>query len=137
MDRAGSLFTEESEGMFGFEPHAAKIVYEEMLKQANVPVVLGERLLLNREGVVKTSGRITAIRTESNNTYHGKVFLDASYEGDLMAMAGVSYHVGREANSRYDETLNGVQKIRTHNHIFPGFVDPYIEPGNHLSVISR
>ena len=121
--------------MFGFEPHAAKIVYEEMLKQANVPVVLGERLLLNREGVVKTSGRITAIRTESNNTYHGKVFLDASYEGDLMAMAGVSYHVGREANSRYDETLNGVQKIRTHNHIFPGFVDPYIEPGNRRSGI--
>ncbi|MCG2591152.1 FAD-dependent oxidoreductase, partial [Rhodohalobacter sulfatireducens] len=45
------------------------------------------------------------------------------------------YHVGRESNSTYDETLNGVQKVRTHNHIFPGFVDPYIEPGNRQSGI--
>ena len=37
------------------------------------------------------------------------MFIDASYEGDLMAKAGVSYHVGREANAHYGETLNGVR----------------------------
>ena len=129
MNRSG-LFQPDSEGMFGFEPHVARKIYEEMLEEAGVPVVMNDRIVLGSRGVEKRGDRITAIVTEGGNVYRGNVFIDASYEADLMAMAGVSYHVGREANSKYDETLNGVQKVRTHNHIFPGFVDPYIEPGN-------
>jgi hypothetical protein len=64
------------------------------------------------------------------------MFIDATYEGDLLAMAGVSYHVGREANCRYDETLNGVQKVRTHNHIFPG-LSIRMFPGNRNSGYCR
>lgn len=124
-----------SEGMFGFEPHVAREIYEGMLDEAGVSVVMEDRLILGERGVTKRNNRITAIETEAGNIYRGKVFIDATYEGDLLAMAGVSYHVGREANSTYDETLNGVQKVRTHNHIFPGFVDPYIEPGNRQSGI--
>lgn len=130
MEKAGSLFPPDSDGMFGFEPHAAKRVYEQMLEEAGVPVVMEDRLNLRPRGVQKNRDRITAIETEAGNVYQGKMFIDATYEGDLMAMAGVSYHVGREANATYNETLNGVQTVRTHNHIFPGFVDPYIEPGN-------
>lgn len=90
---------------------------------------------MGSRGVEKQGDKILSVASDSGKVYKGKVFIDATYEGDLMAMAGVSYHVGREANSVYDETLNGVQKVRTHNHIFPGFVDPYIEPGNPQSGI--
>jgi hypothetical protein len=123
----------EGEAMFEFEPHIAMKVYQEMLHEASVPVVKGERLILSKRGVEKKGNRIEGIIAESGNIYHGSIYIDATYEGDLMAMAGVSYHVGREANSKYDETLNGIQKVRTHNHIFPGFVDPYVVPGNPTS----
>ncbi len=126
---------EGQDAMFSFEPHAAMWVYQEMLDEESIPVFKGERLVLNNSGVDKRQNRIEGILTESGNVYKGRVFIDATYEGDLLAMAGVSYHVGREANSVYDETLNGVQKIRTHNHIFPGFVDPYIVEGNPSSGI--
>ena len=129
------LFQPDSDGMFGFEPHVAKQIYEGMLEEAGVSVILGDPLILGERGVTKNNNRIAAIETEAGNVYKGRIFIDATYEGDLLAMAGVSYHVGREANVTYDETLNGVQKIRTHNHIFPGFVDPYIEPGNRQSGI--
>lgn len=128
--KRSSLLEPNSEGMFGFEPHAAKNVYRQMLDEAGVPVVMEERLILDERGVEKKRDKIVAIETESGNVYRGQVFIDATYEGDLLAMAGVSYHVGREANETYGETLNGVQTVRTHNHIFPGFVDPYIRSGD-------
>lgn len=126
---------EGQDAMFSFEPHAAMRVYQEMLDEESIPVIKGERLVLNKRGVDMKQNRIEGIETESGNVYNGRLFMDATYEGDLLAMAGVSYHVGREANSTYDETLNGVQKIRTQNHIFPGFVDPYIVEGNPASGI--
>jgi hypothetical protein len=128
MDRTDRL-QEDSEGMFGFEPHVAKAIYQEMLDEAGVTVVMNDRLVLNGRGVEKHGDRITAIVTESGNVYQGGVFLDATYEGDLLAMAGVSYHIGRESNDKYGETLNGVQARRSHNHVFNVQVDPYIRPG--------
>lgn len=133
MARSGRYLHPDSDAMFGFEPHAAKRVYEQMLNEENIPVMMNERLVLGSKGVSKRGNRISSIHTESGNTYRGRVFIDATYEGDLMAMAGVSYHVGRESNNTYDEVLNGVQPVRTSNHIFPGFVDPFIEPGNRRS----
>lgn len=133
MARSGRYLHPDSDAMFGFEPHAAKRVYEQMLNEENIPVMMNERLVLGSRGVSKRGNRISSIHTESGNTFRGRVFIDATYEGDLMAMAGVSYHVGRESNNTYDEVLNGVQPIRTSNHIFPGFVDPFIEPGNRRS----
>jgi len=135
MDRSG-LLEPDSYGMFGFEPHVAKSVYEKMLDEEGVPVVMNDRLILGARGVDKDHDRIVAIETESGNIYRSNYFIDATYEGDLLAMAGVSYHVGREANEIYDETLNGVQAVRTHNHIFPGFVDPYVRAGDASSGVS-
>ncbi|HKK44958.1 MAG TPA: FAD-dependent oxidoreductase, partial [Balneolaceae bacterium] len=117
------------EGMFAFEPHAAKQVYQKMLKEAGVPVVMNERIVLGNDGVDKRANKISAIKTESGNVYKGDIFIDATYEADLLAMAGVSYTVGREANAKYDETLNGVQKRRSHDHIFHKKVDPYVNAG--------
>jgi hypothetical protein len=123
----------DSEAMFGFEPQVAGAVFQQMLREAQVPVILGDRLVLQRRGAEKNRDRITAIRTEAGNVYRGRIFIDATYEGDLLAVAGVTYVVGREGNGKYEESLNGVQTARSHNHVFQVNVDPYIRPGSTAS----
>ncbi len=119
----------DSRTMWTFEPHVAEAVFESIVDEYDIPVYRDE--WLDREsGVTKRNGRIEAIMTLAGNTYQGRIFIDATYEGDLMAAAGVSYHVGREANSVYNETLNGIQKARAISHQFNYVVDPYIEPGD-------
>jgi hypothetical protein len=108
-----------------FEPHVAMAIYRRWLAEANVPVYFGQRLA----GVKKEGARLVEFTTEDGRVYRGKVFIDASYEGDLMAKAGVSYHVGRESNATYGETLNGV-RAQTPKHQFLVDVDPYVRPGN-------
>lgn len=118
------------DAMWTFEPRVAEKIYRDWLKERGVPVVFNERLD-RKEGVKKTAGRIAAIVMESGKTFRGKMFIDATYEGDLMAAAGVSYHVGRESNSVYGETLNGVQaKMNLKNHRFLKPVDPYVKAGD-------
>lgn len=118
------------DAMWKFEPAAARTVFEEMLAEENVPVVRNERLDLQGISVQKDENRIRSIRMESDRIYRGRIFIDASYEGDLMAKAGVSYTVGRESNDTYGETLNGVQVGRAVSHQFEAPVDPYIHPGD-------
>jgi hypothetical protein len=108
-----------------FEPHVAMGIYERWLAEAGVKVYLGEKLR-----AVKMEGtRLVEFTTESGRTYRGKIFIDASYEGDLMAGARVSYHVGREANAEFGETLNGFRE-KTPQHQFHVNVDPYLIPGD-------
>jgi FAD dependent oxidoreductase len=93
---------------------------------------------LDREhGVETKAGQIQSITTLSGKVFKGKVFIDATYEGDLMAAAGVSYHVGREANSVYGEKWNGVQQnVYHHKHHFQGLnVSPYKVKGDSSSGI--
>lgn len=118
--------------MWTFEPHVAEAMLRQMLKESGVTVVLEKRLQLNG-GVKKSQGRIAALSTEDGSTWSGKMFIDATYEGDLMAKAGVSYTVGREANSQYDETLNGVQTAHATKHQFMKPVDPFVKPGDPAS----
>lgn len=118
--------------MWFFEPHVAEAIYRRMLQEHKVPVVLGERLDL-QNGVKKEGSRIVAITMESGKTFRGRRFLDCTYEGDLMAKAGVKYHVGRESNATYNETLNGVQtKQARHHQLQPG-IDPYVRKGDKSS----
>jgi len=112
--------------MWMFEPQAAQLVYRFMLGESGVAVAVNERLDLT-QGVSKAGSRLTAIRTESGKTFRAKVFIDASYEGDLMAEAGVSFVVGREPNTAYGETVNG---IRSGGELA---IDPYREAGNPTS----
>src|SRR5699024_1726746 len=94
--------------MWIFEPHVAEQVYEDFISEYDI-TVLRDEWLDRKHGVDMKDGRITSIETLSGKTFQGKAFIDGTYEGDLMAAAGVDYHVGREANSVYDEKWNGVQ----------------------------
>lgn len=115
-----------------FEPGAAEQIFESYVDEAGIEILFSRRL----KSVQKNGTDISTITLE----YAGegvsspdlqvlaKVFIDASYEGDLMAGAGASYIVGREPNSKYGETHNGVQLRDRHQ--FPDGIDPYVEPGN-------
>lgn len=115
-----------------FEPKVAEEIFEQMLRETSVTVYRGEALDLST-GVNKVGSRIESIVTESGRTIAGSMFIDASYEGDLMAKAGVSYTVGRESNDTYSERYNGVQTARAWSHQFPKPVDPYVRAGNPAS----
>ena len=127
--------------MWIFEPSAAEKVFEDLVREYKIPVVRDE--WLDRvAGVKKSDARITAITTLSGKTYAGKMFLDATYEGDLMAAAGVAYHVGRESRAQYGEEFNGVQTgVLHHRHHFGVLkekVSPYVVPGDPKSgVLAR
>jgi len=123
---------EESDTLWRFEPHVAEQIFHDMLREVGVEVIFGERLDL-KNGVKKDNARITRIVMESGKTFAGKIFMDATYEGDLLAKAGVSYTVGREANAKYGETLNGIQVAHAKSHQFLRPVDPYITPGDPAS----
>jgi hypothetical protein len=118
-----------------FEPSVATAIFRTWLEENEIPVVLGQRLE-RPGGVMMTRSvpwRIVAFRTEDGTTYRGQVFIDATYEGDLMAASGVSYAVGRESNAEYGETLNGVQTSRAIYHQLVDGVDPYVVPGEPAS----
>jgi hypothetical protein len=112
--------------MWIFEPHVAEQVFEGFVKENNIKVYRDEWLDRGKAGVQKTNGRITSFKTLSGKTFKGKMFIDATYEGDLMATAGVKYHVGREANSVYNEEWNGIQAgVFQHRHYFAKNISPY------------
>src|SRR5690606_30247138 len=90
-----------------YESHVLEDIFKKMLKEAKVRVVYNQLLDLEN-GVVKNGRAIERLITISGDEYKAKMFIDATYEGDLMAKAGVSYTVGREASSQYDESLAGV-----------------------------
>ena len=119
--------------MWIFEPHVAEKVFEDLVREFQLPVVR-DAWLDRATGVKKSGARITAITTLRGETYTGKMFLDATYEGDLMAAAGLDYHVGREARTQYNEELNGVQTgVLHHRHHFGVLkekISPYVIPGD-------
>lgn len=119
--------------MWIFEPHVAEKIMEDFVKENKIEVHRDE--WLNRKsGVVKKNGRIISVKTLSGKTYAGKMFIDATYEGDLMAAARVSYHIGREASAVYGEEWNGIQTgVFQHGHHFKKDVDPYKVPGDRAS----
>jgi hypothetical protein len=112
---------------FAFEPHVAESVFDAWVAEESIPVYREHRL----SEVDRSGTRITALRTENGKLFHASVYIDASYEGDLMAAAGVSHTIGREGNAAYGETHNGVQ-FRT-GHQFQRPVDPYRTPGDPAS----
>lgn len=145
-----STTSAEEDTLWTFEPSTALSIYQSWIKQHDIKVVFGEQL--NRkgeaksknngtgywvaapgttaEGVVKDGNKITQIVMESGRRFEGKFFMDATYEGDLMASSGVSYTVGREGFDVYQETLNGIQTKQAKHHQLADGVDPYVKPGD-------
>ena len=119
--------------MWIFEPNVAEKVFEDYVREFDIPVKRDE-WLDRQKGVKKENARIKSITTLSGQTYTGKMFIDATYEGDLMAAAKVDYHVGREANSVYGEKWNGVQVgVLHHRHHFGAVktpISPYVIAGD-------
>lgn len=110
-----------------FEPQVAARFLRELLTEAGVEVIYQSPLDRSPGGVRKEGGRIVSIRTVDGREFAGQVFIDTSYEGDLMAAAGASYTVGREANSRYNETLNGIVYLPERR---TAHIDPYVVKGD-------
>ncbi len=122
--------------MWIFEPHVAEQVFEDLVREHRIPVHRDE-WLDRAAGVTVLDGRIRSVRMHSGREFRGRVFLDATYEGDLMAAAGVSYRVGREGQAKYGEKWAGVQTgVLHHRHHFgvlPGGISPYRVPGDPTS----
>lgn len=133
-------------GAYSIEPHVAERVFDELVREAEVPVQRQARLV----SVKKDGVRITEIVTEDGTVFRAKMFIDATYEGDLMAKAGVSFTTTREGNAKYGETYNGIHYSEKYqprtNHLKPGPtgrvkggqgvwdrdfpLDPYVVPGD-------
>lgn len=126
--RATGTVKDSTKTMWSFEPSAAKSIFERYLKEHDIPVYR-DHWMDRDKGVAMDGQRITAVTMLNGKTFRGKMFIDATYEGDLMAAAGVSYTTGRESNATYDETLNGNQPGRR-THQFTKDVDPYVVPGD-------
>lgn len=110
--------------MWTFEPHVAEDILFAMINEARTPVYFEQRLA----SVRTEAGRIVEIAMEGGKVFRARMFIDATYEGDLMAKAGVSFTVGREPNFKYGEPLNGI-RAQTPKHQFVVPVDLFIKPG--------
>jgi len=124
--------TKGAASMWTFEPSAALAILEGWERRDKLDIRRNE-WLDRAQGVETRDGRIVSIRTLSGNVYRGKVFVDATYEGDLMAAAGVSYAVGREANGAYGETIDGVQFRMAKAHQLKPGISPYVVEGDPAS----
>jgi hypothetical protein len=133
-------------GAFAIEPHTAEGLFDELASEAKVPVHFGARLARVR----KDGARIVELVTETGSVFRAKMFIDATYEGDLLARAGVSYTLQREGNAKYGETYNGIHYAAIYQprleHKKPGTngrvpggqgvwdrdfpLDPYVIPGD-------
>jgi len=120
--------------MWIFEPHVAEKVFEDWIREAGIEVIRETFLDRGPNGVVKEGKQVRAIRSLQGDTYRARIFIDATYEGDLMASAGISFRVGRESNDQYDEQWNGNQVgILHHRHHFGVLkqgISPYKVPGD-------
>ncbi|WP_419195046.1 FAD-dependent oxidoreductase [Novipirellula herctigrandis] len=126
-------YTAEDDVMWKLEPHIAAQVFDDMLDEHFVPTIFKE-CLERGSGVTIANGGIRSITMESGQTFSGHAFIDATYEGDLMASAGTSYTVGREGVEVYGESLAGAQVRAVPSSVQSTFpVDPFVTPGDSAS----
>ncbi|QGQ99956.1 FAD-dependent oxidoreductase [Paenibacillus psychroresistens] len=115
-----------------FEPKLALEVFQDLQQEFNIQIYYGERLDLV-DGVTKQGNKITQITMESGKVFQAGIYIDTSYEGDLMALAGITVVTGRESNELYGETGNGIQTAHALKNQLPEGIDPYIIQGDPLS----
>ena len=110
--RLGRHYGEAS--AYKFEPHVAEQTFRDMLAEAHVQFFPNARVA----DVAKEGAQIQVLRTQGAGGFHGKIFIDCGYEGDLMKAAGVAYTVGREGQQKYGEWLAGRQDLLPGPHQF-------------------
>ncbi len=119
---------EKKSALWRFEPSVAEKVFDTWVSETNVQVIRDARLA-EKDPVAKSGAAIQSVTTISGDTITAKMFIDATYEGDLLAAAGISFTVGREGNAKYGETLNGIVTDTRHSQ-FEKRIDPYKTPGD-------
>ncbi|GAB5405538.1 MAG: hypothetical protein Aurels2KO_37690 [Aureliella sp.] len=120
--------SDSDDAMWTFEPHVAERVFKAMLSEHRVQVLLNARLRRDANGIEKRGATIKSICLESGETIVASRFVDCTYEGDLMALAGVSFIVGRESKELYDESLAGVQALNATKHQLQPGISPLRVP---------
>src|SRR5687768_4697555 len=126
-ERAAEYYGKEI--VWRIEPSVAKRVFERMLAEnPNITVIRGVAL----DSVVKNGPTIEQLTLSDGSSVEARVFIDASYEGDLMAAADVPYAIGREGRDRYRESLAGT-RVKTAKHQFTLPVSPYVRKGDPTS----
>jgi hypothetical protein len=126
---SNSIYQISDSVMWTFEPHVAEKIFNDYIRENKIQLRLNQ-WLDRQHGVKKENGNIVSITMLNGDTYKGKIFIDATYEGDLMAAAGVSYTIGRESNSLYGETINGIEAAMAVKNNLPHGIDPYIKKGD-------
>jgi hypothetical protein len=127
----GPAFDSKLEIATVFEPHVAEKVFTDLLAE-NTGVTIVRGRLAEKDGVEEERQKIVSIRLEDGREISARMFIDASYEGDLMAASGVSFTVGRESNAQYGESIDGIRAPSIKNQL-PKGIDPYVRPGDPAS----
>ncbi len=132
-EQVGRHYGVETWGVLGPEPHVAEHIFRDWLHDAGVEVVFDARL----DCVERVGRAIQRFTTENGHSFEARVFIDASYEGDLLARSGVSYSIGRESVEQHGESWAGRQPIRPDEHNFSVPVSPFDAEGEPLPFIHR
>ncbi|KAH7111535.1 FAD dependent oxidoreductase-domain-containing protein [Dactylonectria macrodidyma] len=127
----GPAIDESKEVQWTFEPKVAEYIWEKWMKDEKIPIFRNEAIDRSRSGLIKDGANITSFSTQSGLIFKAKMFIDASYEGDLMETAGVLYRTGREGQDEFNEPLAGVS-INSPNRL--SSIDPYRVISNAESV---
>jgi len=115
----------DNNGIWRYEPHVAEKIFREWLSEfSSIDVFYDHRLIESADAVKKEGARIVSFTTQQGVVFKGRLFIDATLEGDLLYRTGVSMVIGRESNGTYQETLNGIRAETTHSQ-FKVKVDPY------------
>lgn len=120
--QGGPAMNHKEKTMSLFEPSVASAIFDQWIREHDIKVIYG-KLDRSKQGVVKQGASLVSMRTVEGHVIEAKVFMDTTYEGDLMAAAGVGYTMGREAASQYGESENGIQSGHPGNQL-PRGIDP-------------
>lgn len=127
----GQAIEDGKQVQWTFEPHVAEKIFDDWMRAGRIPIFRNEQIIRSGLGVTKDDdNRIVSIRTQSGKRFTGSMFIDAGYEGDLMATAGIPYRIGREGRDEFDESWAGVQI--NNNREYHG-IDPYVKEGDSSS----
>lgn len=124
--QGGPAMNHKAKTMSLFEPSVAQAIFDGWIREYDIPVIY-DKLDRSPKGIVKQGASILSLTTLKGQVVKAKIFMDATYEGDLMALAGVSYTTGREPSAKYGESENGIQPDHKGNQL-PRGIDPYIVP---------
>ena len=127
--RAGGYYNKDIS--WTFEPKVAEEILNKWVEKAGVEVFFGQRV----DSVSLERNIIRRIKMENGSEFAAKVFIDSSYEGDLMARAGVSYTIGREGRDKYGESFAGIKEIQPGQHQISVPISPYDSSGNLLPYV--